>query len=163
MQKIKSDTNNKITKLNNYKSVYKNGIVIIKRSFFKHNDGVKTCNKISKLTDKLIITLYKRSIAKREISSEDIIICAVGGYGREQLAPFSDLDILFIDAEGYDGDILIDFFNSSKQEPILIFEYIHIENKIFEDLINILTKKNYSYFNINENLICLPQKIEKFL
>ena len=96
MQKIKSDTNNKITKLNNYKSVYKNGIVIIKRSFFKHNDGLKTCNKISKLTDKLIYTLYKRSIAKREISSEDIIICAVGGYGREQLAPFSDLDILFI-------------------------------------------------------------------
>ena len=75
----------------------------------------------------------------------------------------SDLDILFIDAEGYDGDILIDFFNSSKQEPILIFEYIHIENKIFKDLVNILSKKNYSYFNINENLICLPKKIENFL
>ena len=75
----------------------------------------------------------------------------------------SDLDILFIDAEGYDGDILIDFFNSSNQEPILIFEYIHIENKIFKDLVNILSKKNYSYFNINENLICLPKKIENFL
>ena len=75
----------------------------------------------------------------------------------------SDLDILFIDAEGYDGDILIDFFNSSKQEPILIFEYIHIENKIFKDLVNILSKKNYSYFNINENLICLPKKIKNFL
>ena len=75
----------------------------------------------------------------------------------------SDLDILFIDAEGYDGDILIDFFNSSNQEPILIFEYIHIENKIFKDLVSILTNKKYSYFNINENLICLPKKIEKFL
>ena len=75
----------------------------------------------------------------------------------------SDLDVLFIDAEGYDGDILIDFFSSSTQEPILIFEYIHIENKIFKDLVNILSKKNYSYFNINENLICLPKKIEKFL
>jgi len=75
----------------------------------------------------------------------------------------SDLDILFIDAEGYDGDILIDFFNSSKHEPILIFEYIHIENKILKDLVSILTKKNYSYFNINENLICLPKKIQKFL
>ena len=75
----------------------------------------------------------------------------------------SDLDILFIDAEGYDGDILIDFFNNSNQEPILIFEYIHIENKIFKDLVNILSKKNYSYFNINENLICLPKKIENFL
>ena len=75
----------------------------------------------------------------------------------------SDLDVLFIDAEGYDGDILIDFFSSSTQEPILIFEYIHIENKIFKDLVSILTNKKYSYFNINENLICLPKKIEKFL
>ena len=75
----------------------------------------------------------------------------------------SNLDILFIDAEGYDGDILIDFFNNSTQEPILIFEYIHIKNKIFKDLISILTNKKYSYFNINENLICLPKKIEKFL
>ena len=75
----------------------------------------------------------------------------------------SNLDILFIDAEGYDGDILIDFFNSSTQEPILIFEYIHIKNKIFKDLVSILTNKKYSYFNINENLICLPKKIEKFL
>ena len=75
----------------------------------------------------------------------------------------SNLDILFIDAEGYDGDILIDFFNSSNQEPILIFEYIHIKNKIFKDLISILTNKKYSYFNINENLICLPKKIENFL
>ena len=75
----------------------------------------------------------------------------------------SNLDILFIDAEGYDGDILIDFFNNSTQEPILIFEYIHIENKIFKDLVSILTNKKYSYFNINENLICLPKKIEKFL
>ncbi len=75
----------------------------------------------------------------------------------------SDLDILFIDAEGYDGHILIDFFNSSDQEPILIFEYIHIENKILKDLINIITKKNYNYFDINENLICLPKKIENFL
>ena len=75
----------------------------------------------------------------------------------------SNLDILFIDAEGYDGDILIDFFSSSTQEPILIFEYIHIENKIFKDLVSILTNKKYSYFNINENLICLPKKIEKFL
>jgi FkbM family methyltransferase len=75
----------------------------------------------------------------------------------------SNLDILFVDAEGYDGDILLDFLSNSKQEPILIFEYIHVKNKILKDLIDKITKKNYSYFNINENLICLPKKIEKFL
>ena len=75
----------------------------------------------------------------------------------------SNLDLLFIDAEGYDADILIDFLNSSKQEPILIFEYIHVKNKILKNLIGMLVDKNYSYFRINENLICLPNKIEKFL
>ena len=75
----------------------------------------------------------------------------------------SNLDILFVDAEGYDGDILIDFLNSSKQEPILIFEYIHVKNKILKNLIDILMSKYYSFFNINENLICLPKKIRKFL
>ncbi len=75
----------------------------------------------------------------------------------------TNLDILFIDAEGYDGDILIDFLNNSKHEPILIFEYIHVKNKILQKLINLLTKKKYSYFDINENLICFPKKIKKFL
>ena len=75
----------------------------------------------------------------------------------------TNLDILFIDAEGYDGDILIDFLNNSKHEPILIFEYIHVKNKILQKLINLLSKKKYSYFDINENLICFPKKIKKFL
>lgn len=75
----------------------------------------------------------------------------------------SNLDILFVDAEGYDADILIDFLNNSNHEPILIFEYIHVETKTLKNLIDILVNKNYSYFNINENLICLPKKIEKFL
>jgi len=74
-----------------------------------------------------------------------------------------ELDILFIDAEGYDGDIVIDFFNNSQHEPILIFEYIHIKNKILKELIEMLNEKKYNYFNINENLICLPKKIKKFL
>tara|TARA_B100000965_G_scaffold336263_1_gene302479 strand:- start:749 stop:1492 length:744 start_codon:yes stop_codon:yes gene_type:complete len=75
----------------------------------------------------------------------------------------SNLDLLFIDAEGYDGDILIDFLNNSKQEPIIIFEYVHIKNDILQNLINKIISRNYSYFDINENLICLPNKIEKFL
>ena len=73
------------------------------------------------------------------------------------------LDMLFVDVEGYDGDILIDFLNNSKHEPILIFEYIHIRNETLKNLINILISKNYTYFDIQENLICLPKKIEEFL
>ncbi len=73
------------------------------------------------------------------------------------------LDLLFIDAEGYDGNIILDFLESSKLEPIIIFEFIHIESKIFKKLIEKLIHKNYKYFSVNENLVCFPKKINNFL
>ena len=38
-----------------------------------------------------------------------------------------------IDAEGYDGKIVIDFLLYSSLRPLIIFEYIHIDNKIFKN------------------------------
>ena len=40
---------------------------------------------------------------------------------------------------------------------IIIFEYIHIENLIFEKLIKELDKKNYYYSKFDENLVCFPE------
>ena len=37
-----------------------------------------------------------------------------------------------IDAEGYDGNIVIDFLSNSSLRPIIVFEYIHIKNKLFD-------------------------------
>ena len=73
------------------------------------------------------------------------------------------LDLLFVDAEGYDGNIILDFLNKSKLRPIIIFEFIHIDSKIFKKLIGRLISKNYNYFSINESLICFPKKINNFL
>ncbi|MDA9629791.1 FkbM family methyltransferase [Candidatus Pelagibacter sp.] len=72
------------------------------------------------------------------------------------------LDLLFIDAEGYDGDIVLDFLKQTNLRPIIIFEYIHIENKIFKDLMNMIASKKFSYFNLNECIISFPseKKIE---
>lgn len=68
----------------------------------------------------------------------------------------NELDLLYVDTEGYDGKIVYEFIKSSKLKPIIIFEYIHIENKFFNKLINLLNTEKFKFFAINENLICYP-------
>ena len=73
------------------------------------------------------------------------------------------LDLIMIDTEGYDGTIVIDLLNIGIVRPIIIFEYIHIEHGIFEKCLNLLNEKNYIFFKINENVICIPEeKSSKF-
>lgn len=75
----------------------------------------------------------------------------------------SNIDLLYIDAEGYDANIVIDFFKTTLIRPIIILEYIHIEENIFESMVNILEKEQYTLFTINENLFCYPKKDKQFI
>ncbi len=72
-----------------------------------------------------------------------------------------ELDLFFLDAEGYDGKIIYDFLSKIKIRPLIIFEYVHIENVLLKKITTILTKNKYLYFQIEENLFCLPE--EKYL
>ena len=68
-----------------------------------------------------------------------------------------------IDTEGYDGHIVIDFLKNIQLRPIIIFEYIHIKNIIFEETLKILQIENYIFFKIEENVICIPKDRYKTL
>jgi len=67
------------------------------------------------------------------------------------------LDLLFIDTEGYDGKIVLDFLKIENLKPIIVFEFIHIENIIFQKVVKRLKYKKYKFFPISENLICFPK------
>ena len=69
-----------------------------------------------------------------------------------------NFDLLFLDVEGYDGNIVNDFLDESLLKPYIIFEFIHIDNEIFKILINKLIQKKYNLFNIGENIICAPEE-----
>ena len=72
-------------------------------------------------------------------------------------------DLLFVDAEGYDGKIVIDFLTSTLIRPIIILEFIHIKNDVFKNLINNLEQKKYSFFSLDENLVCYPENDKRYI
>ena len=112
-------------------------------------------NHIPGITSSDIKHLLKHGVSKHHISSENVNTISI-----EKLLmkyKLKNLDLLFIDAEGYDGKIVIDFLKLDIFKPIIILEYIHIGNEIFKDLIAQLEKKKYIFFSINENLVCYPE------
>ena len=64
----------------------------IEKFFFKEKDGIKSGFKISNNVDNLIKKIFDSSLDNKFFNK--IAVCALGSYGREELAPFSDLDII---------------------------------------------------------------------
>ena len=125
-------------------------------------------NKLNKYDEHIagISSFNKDHLTKHGVSNKDIVKQKVNSLTIKELLDkykFTSLDLLVVDAEGYDGIILNNFFKECSLHPIIIFEYIHIETPVFENLVNNLNKKNYSYFNVNENLVCFQKNLKIFL
>ena len=72
-----------------------------------HPRGDRIASQLARGVDDIIKALYAAAPAV----SHDIAICAVGGFGRRELAPFSDIDLLFLHKRPADGELraLMDF------------------------------------------------------
>ena len=57
--------------------------------------GIAACNALSDATDSWLNEIFNAATAG-EKKRDDIVLIAVGGYGRRELAPHSDLDILLV-------------------------------------------------------------------
>ena len=108
-----------------------------------------------------ITSFDKKHLTKHGVKSTHIEIEKVDSISINKLISKygNKVDLLIIDAEGYDGNIVIDLLEKSKIQPVIVLEYIHINFNIFNHLIKQLKNKNYSYYKINENLICFPSSI----
>jgi len=105
--------------------------------------------------------LIKHGVKNRHIIRENVISINIKNLiSKYNLKSF---DLLYIDAEGYDGKIAIDFLTSTFIRPIIILEFIHIKHSVFKELINNLEQEKYNIFSIDENLFCYPENDRKYI
>lgn len=69
----------------------------IRRQFEVNHDAEKLLRETTKLADNILKTLYEASVSAMDVEINiPLALVAVGGYGRDELFPHSDLDLLFL-------------------------------------------------------------------
>ena len=105
--------------------------------------------------------LVKHGVKIRDIIKEKVKSIAINDLIIKH--NIDKFDLLYVDAEGYDSDIVSDFFSTSIIRPIIVFEYMHVHNEKLEKLINQLKLKKYILFSLEENIFCFPEENNCFL
>ncbi|HEX5324994.1 MAG TPA: DUF294 nucleotidyltransferase-like domain-containing protein, partial [Capsulimonadaceae bacterium] len=76
---------------------YLREMALVRQTFERTGDGTAAIRRRSAVADRILIEMWRRAFAGQP--AQNISLLALGGYGRKDLFPFSDIDILFAFAD----------------------------------------------------------------
>jgi [protein-PII] uridylyltransferase len=85
---------------------YHRRMLAIRNAFDAGASGAATVAARAEAVDALVIGLWQRAIADTPALASGVALLAIGGYGRRELFPFSDVDLLYLlDAKVAEKDV----------------------------------------------------------
>jgi [protein-PII] uridylyltransferase len=76
---------------------YLKEMALVRQTFERTGDGTAAIRRRSAVVDRILIEMWRRTFADRPAPNAALL--ALGGYGRKDLFPFSDIDVLFAFAD----------------------------------------------------------------
>lgn len=99
--------------------------------------------------------LVKHGIKEKHIISKNIQCISFKSLIEKY--DYQDLDLLIIDAEGYDCTLVNNFIETVDMRPLIIFEWIHGKDDEVNKLLKKLIENNYEFFKIGRDLLCFQK------
>lgn len=76
---------------------YMREMALVRQTCERTGDGTAAIRRRSAVVDRILIEMWRRAFAG--VPAQNLALLALGGYGRKDLFPYSDIDVLFVFAD----------------------------------------------------------------
>jgi len=83
--------------VNDLREQYLKEMALVRQTFERTGDGTAAIRRRSAVVDRILIEMWRRAFAEQPAPNAALL--AIGGYGRKDLFPYSDIDVLFTFAD----------------------------------------------------------------